>query len=333
MVATALLAAAVTITTVPALLLVLRRFAVLDVPTERSSHERPVPRGGGVAVALGAATGLAVFSGDAGDARTGVLLTAAAFGLVGLAEDVVGVPPLRRFLLQVGAAVAALPWLLAPLDPTSWDVVFGLVAVVWIVAYVNAFNFMDGINGISVAQAIVAGVVWYLVGREEGAAALAAGGIVIAGAAAGFAPFNFPSAKLFLGDVGSYVVGGWLAALVVIGLRSGIPPEAVVAPLALYLADTGSTLLRRVRRGDPWHLPHREHAYQRLVRQGWSHRRTTLLVAAAVSVCSALGAVSLAGGVVARAAADVALAAVLVAYLVLPGRLERSRTLVSPVSS
>jgi len=93
---------------------------------------------------------------------------------------------------------------------------------------------------------------------------LQAAAFALVAGAIGFAPFNFPTARVFLGDVGSYFAGAWLAVLVVLGLRGSIPPEAIVAPVALYVADTGLTLARRVQRHEPWHEPHRQHAYQRL---------------------------------------------------------------------
>jgi UDP-N-acetylmuramyl pentapeptide phosphotransferase/UDP-N-acetylglucosamine-1-phosphate transferase len=145
------------------------------------------------------------------------------------------------------------------------------------------------------------------------------GGLALAGASLGFLPYNFPQARLFLGDSGSYFIGGWQAALVIAGLRAGLPPEAVGAPLAIYLADTGTTLLKRIRAGDVWHQPHREHAYQRLIRQGWSHVRTTALVGLAVTICCVLGRMTI-GSLSARAAADVLLAATVLAYLALPSR-------------
>ena len=104
--------------------------------------------------------------------------------------------------------------------------------VLWLVAYTNGFNFMDGIDGISVAQATVAGIVWYVLGRSEHVSSLAVGGAIVAGAVIGFAPFNLLRARMFLGDVGSYFLGAWLAALAVLGLRAGIAPEAVLAPLS-----------------------------------------------------------------------------------------------------
>jgi UDP-N-acetylmuramyl pentapeptide phosphotransferase/UDP-N-acetylglucosamine-1-phosphate transferase len=249
----------------------------------------------------------------------GIALAGGAFGILGLVDDLVGIRALRRLAVQVLAAGVAGFFLLS--DLTGPPLRQGLVAaavVFWLVAFVNAYNFMDGIDGISVAQALGAGVTWFAVGSGTHSSALTAGGAIIAGATLGFAPYNLPRARMFLGDVGSYFIGSWLAAIAVLGLRSGVPAEAVLAPLALYIADTGVTLAGRVRRGERWYLPHRWHAYQRLSDAGWSHLQVTALVAGCIGACGALGAVSLGHSSGARAAADLAIAGVIAAYLLIP---------------
>lgn len=318
----------------PLILTLLRRMQVVDTPTERSSHDRPTPRGGGLAPALGALTAVLAVSAFHGPSRTGLLVAAVGFGALGLVDDLHGVPPLPRLATQAALAGLSLVWLLDGLTgPAAWKLLFGMGCLVWLVAYVNAFNFMDGINGISAAQAVVAGTVWLVIGRTEDVPTLAAGGAVIAAAALAFVPFNFPRAQVFLGDVGSYFIGGWLAALVIVGLRAGIPPEAVLAPVALYLADTAVTIIRRLRGAETWYLPHRSHAYQRLTQLGWSHTRTTGLVALAMATCSGLGAVALLGSFTARLIADLALAGVLVAYLASPTLLGRRQATPSPTNA
>jgi len=316
----ALLTLALTLALSPLLLRALRRLQLLDHPSRRSSHTVATPRGGGLAPACAATAMLSGVPVLDPAQRAGLAVVVVGFGAVGLLEDLRGVPPLPRLVLQLLAAALALPFLLADLTgPPGWQVAFALAVAVWLVAYANAFNFMDGINGISGVEAVVAGLAWFAVGHAQGADALAAGGLLIAAAAAGFLPFNFPRPRCFLGDVGSYFFGSWSAALVVVGLRSGVPAEAAVAPVLLYLADTGTTLLRRVRRGEAWYLPHRDHVYQRLVRLGWSHARTTATVGGLTAGCALLGGLGAAadnpGG---HAAAGIGLALATAAYLALP---------------
>lgn len=309
---------AVTLVACPLVLRTIRH-RIVDEPNHRSSHDRATPRGGGIAVVVGALAAVALTP-SLGTWRTPLILTAGGFGLLGLLDDVRTLPALARLAGQALVAVAALPLLVRNLTgPVPWKILFIGGVVLWLVSYVNAFNFMDGINGISAAQALVAGTAWWAIGRAEQVAALAGGGLVIAACAAAFAPFNFPRARMFLGDVGSYFVGGWLAVLVVVGLRSGLPVEAVVAPVGVALVDTLTTIVRRVCRGATWHQAHREHVYQRLVGAGWSHTVTTAFVALAVAACSAAGAATIAlRDSPARLAADAVIAAILVAYLYSP---------------
>ncbi len=137
---------------------------------------------------------------------------------------------------------------------------------------------------------------------------------------------------MFLGDVGSYFIGAWLAGVAVLGLREGVPPEAVLAPLVRYLADTGITLARRILRGERWYLPHREHAYQRLGAAGWSHMRVSLFVGVCLGACGALGMVSLGDSLLLRVVADLGIALILIAYVLSPRWLSarRRRALPAP---
>lgn len=322
----ALIAFALGLVLAPFVIVALTRRGVLDFPNERSSHERPIPRGGGIAPAAAAGVALVVASERLGTVWSAVVVAIAVFGLIGLLEDVKGVPALPRLGLQAAAAAVVVPIAVdAPSGSLLWRASVIALALLFVVAYVNAFNFMDGINGISVAQVVVAGAAWYVAGHAGGVPAFAVAGGVLAAAALAFAPFNFPSARVFLGDVGSYAFGGALAVMCLIGLRAGLPPEAVVAPVSLYLADTGATLARRVVRGETWYRPHRDHAYQKLVRLGWSHTRTTIFATALMVAVSALGTVSLLDvATPIRAAAGAAIAALLTAYLSAPAVIRRT---------
>ena len=315
----AVVAAGLCLVLTPVVLVVLRRVGVLDHPNERSSHDEPVIRGGGIAFALASLVAVALSTnGKLSAAGVGVIVAAAALGTVGLVEDLWGIPALPRFLLQLVAAGVSLLWLLSDLRGAAlWRLAFAIGCLAALAVYANAFNFMDGINGISAVQSIIAGATWAMLGHLEGVDALFWGGGILAGAAAGFLPYNFPNARLFPGDVGSYFIGGWQAALVIVGLRAGLPPEAVAAPVAIYLADTGTTLVRRIAAGDVWHAPHREHAYQRLIREGWSHVRTTSVVGVFEVACASLGLLAL-GRLWVRVWADFVGVIVVVLYLRLP---------------
>ena len=318
-----LFAFAVSLILAPAVLFLVRRLRVLDVPSARSSHVVATPRGGGIACAVGATLGVLV-AGGMPTGATGLLIAAGLFGLIGLADDLRTTSPFIRLALQVGASLAALPWLLSELaGPAAWRAAFAVGVVVWLVGYVNVFNFMDGINGISACQATVAGLAWCAIGGIEEEPLLRVAGAVVAAGALAFAPFNMPSARMFLGDVGSYFLGGWLAVLMVIALRAGVPVEAAAGPVAVYLVDAGTTLVRRIKRGDRWYEAHREHVYQRLTGMGWSHTRTTAVVSIATALCCVLGAASLQDAMALRVGADAVAVGVLSLYVLAPSLLER----------
>jgi UDP-N-acetylmuramyl pentapeptide phosphotransferase/UDP-N-acetylglucosamine-1-phosphate transferase len=283
-----------------------------------------VPRGSGVALAVGALVALSFADDLNGWPGSALAVGAGGLAILGLVEDVRGVAPAPRFIAQTILAATTLPFVLDDATGSmAWRILFAAGIVVWIVGFVNAFNFMDGINGISAAQTVVAGGAYVLLGALRNVPALTAGGAIAMGVAIAFLPFNLPRARVFLGDTGSYFLGAWLSLLVVLGLRAHVPPEALVAPLAIYLADTSATLIRRVRRGEPWWEPHRTHAYQRLVVSGWTHPATTAFVAFSAALCAALGAFVTADSIAVRSAADVAVVLVSAGYLAVPRLVER----------
>jgi len=300
----------------PVVLRALTAASILDVPSSRSSHRRPTPRGGGIAVVAAAATGLLVLP-----TTRALALPLVTFAAIGLAEDLRGEPVRARLLLQVVAGAGTVALLLPA--GAAVPVAASLVAAVAVVGYVNAFNFMDGVDGISALSAIVAGGAYAAAGIWLDLPALAAGGALAAVAAATFLPWNLVHARVFLGDVGSYGLGGLIAALAVYGALRGVPVELVLAPLALYLADTGATLARRMHRREDWLRPHRTHVYQRLTDRGLSHAQVAAATAAASLALCALAALAVAGTPIGRLALDGAALAVLTGYLTSPSWVDR----------
>lgn len=290
----------------------LRRGPFLDVPNERSSHAVPVPRGGGLAVmaAVILASMAAALAG--GEVLWVPLVLALALAGVGLADDRTSLPGAVRLVLQLLAGVAVAVWASSVVSPSPGAGVFALVAVVAVAGYVNAFNFMDGINGISALTAAVAGVWWCWLGVENELDGLVTLGAVIAGSMLGFAPWNAPRARVFLGDVGSYGVGFLVVTGGVWAWANGVSAVLCLAPLLVYVADTGWVLIKRAAGRRPLMRAHREHVYQQLVDRGWSHTASASVCAgASVVVCCALALAPL-------TVAVPAVAAVLLAYLVLP---------------
>lgn len=310
-----LVAAVVTVALLPLLIRELRRRAVMDAPEQRSSHEIPTPRGGGLAPAIGAAAGLLVAVGTSESTLLTVVAVAAAFGALGFVDDVSSLSAGRRLIVQIAVAAVSVFPLVSDVADGLTLVLLVAVGWLWLVAFVNAFNFMDGINGISATQVVVAGTAWGLVGFWKDETVLTSGGLIVAAAAVAFLPFNFPQARVFLGDVGSYFFGGWLAALALVALGRQATLEMALAPVLLYVCDTGVTLVTRFMRGGRWSEAHREHVYQRLVIGGWSHSRTTAYVGAVIAVSSLLGTLTMLGNLAARITADAALILLMLGYL------------------
>ncbi len=299
----------------------LRRATIIDVPGHRSSHTVPTPRGGGIPVAAG----LLVAAGMIGGANAAVFgFAVAAFGLLGFAEDLRGLTAGRRLILQAaGGAMVAVVLVSGLAGSTVTVVLLAALCMAWITGFVNAFNFMDGVNGISGAHALIAGVVYAGLGWWQDDGFMVPAGAAVAASALAFLPWNACRARVFLGDAGSYTLGAALATLAAYAVLTGIPAEAALGPLALYIADTACTLQRRIRAGERWLEPHRTHIYQKWCDAGWSHQRVTATAAATTVLLSLLGAASLTGDPALRAVADLAGTGVVVAYLRSPALLAR----------
>ena len=263
-----------------------RRYAllhqILDHPGPRASHTHPTPRGGGLGLVAAMLLVQSVELRARLDAPlllafTGVFLTV----VVGWLDDRRSVGVRTRLAAHILAGVLLLPLALWPTAIPAWlGVSAGIWWVFWAVSAINVVNFVDGIDGLIGSQALIFGVHLSLSGQPGGLAATI--GLCLAGASVGFLLWNWPPARIFLGDVGSgtlglvFVVGGLLL------MREGTV-SIVTAFLPLYpiFLDASVTLLRRLRRGEPVAEAHRSHLYQRLANGSWGHARVTLLYAAA----------------------------------------------------
>jgi UDP-N-acetylmuramyl pentapeptide phosphotransferase/UDP-N-acetylglucosamine-1-phosphate transferase len=246
-------------------------------PNGRSSHREPTPQGGGIAVVAAIAlvlAGIVVLAPQMfGDPLRVAIVFGAVIGLavVGTTDDVRPMEALPRLALQ---AVAALVVLVAlPLDlqifpflPWWLERALMLVGVLW---FVNLVNFMDGLDWITVAEVVPVTAALVAIGAMGG---LPSDGMIVAlallGAIVGFAPFNRPVAKLFLGDVGSLPIGLLIAWLLVLLAGNGFIVAAILLPL-YYIADATITLLRRTIAGESIMQAHRSHFYQRATDGGF----------------------------------------------------------------
>lgn len=268
----------------------LRHLGVVDRPNARSSHVRPTVRGGGIAIMAAIVVGAFLVRRPAADGMVIPVAGIAVFlAVLSFWDDLKTLPATVRFGGHAAAALAALACLgwpqlkieISPLhsmEPWTWCSV--ALMFLWLTGYTNAFNFMDGINGIAAGQGSItaAGAVLitgWVTGSWDDPVVLS--GAVIVGACAGFLPHNFPKARMFMGDVSSAPLGFLLAFLVLWTAKEH--GWWLLLPLALlhanFILDTAITLIRRVSRGEKWYDAHREHFYQRLIRSGKSHAFVT----------------------------------------------------------
>ena len=262
---------------------------LLDIPNDRSSHDVPTPRGAGVVIVAVVSLAVAATSSIApfGGATTAVAaLTVAA---VSAWDDVRSLPTWVRLVVHVGCAVVALGGIGLSAGPlaTPYATVLG---VLWIVGLTNAYNFMDGVDGIAGAQAVITGAASAMAAGSIGLLQESAAGTALAGAAAGFLVYNWPPARVFMGDVGSAFLGFVFAGLALQMGKTSVPHAVVVmASLWPFMFDTSLTLVRRAARGENIMASHRSHLYQRLVISGWSHQRVSVLYATLAAAGAAVG--------------------------------------------
>lgn len=271
-----------------------RRYALarslLDLPNARSSHTAPTPRGGGVAIVLATLAALPVLA-AAGSLPWAALWALAGAGgfvaLVGFLDDHGHIAARWRLLAHFAAAAWALAWLggVPPLSLFGSEFDLGwlgaALAAVYLVWLLNLYNFMDGIDGIASVEAIAVGVGGALLYALTGHPGLAMAPLVLAAAAGGFLLWNFPPARIFMGDAGSGFLG---IVLGVLSLQAAWQaPQLLwswVILLGVFVVDATLTLLRRLLRGEKVYEAHRSHAYQHASRRYGRHLPVTLAVAA-----------------------------------------------------
>ena len=300
-----------------ALVPLLVKFAVgrdlLDVPNLRSSHEVPTPRLGGVAIALGTLAGVALFSpGDDLSVAWPLLTAAALVWAVGLADDLGNLHFSTKAVAQAVVALGLLLLYPPPVlsaAPGALRIVVFAVALFWIVAVVNAFNFMDGIDGFAGGVALVNMLFLAPLVGDAGAFLPA-----LAGATAGFLVWNVNPASMFLGDSGAYGLGFALAAAALYApVGEGWTPLRFVACVLVFtpfLFDTAYTIWRRLLKGagKSVFLAHREHIYQRITPTTAMHRRTSNLYYGASVLAGFAALLTAEGGVLSPVGIALALA-------------------------
>lgn len=289
-----------------------RRIVLADAPNERSSHQAPTSRAGGIAIISAWSIGLVcllmmgiISSIDVGKVLMVFLLAACAAGF-GIADDRAGLGPAAKFVGQFFPAIICVA-AVGVFDhlpvPGFGEVAIGALAypltLLWIVGMMNVYNFMDGVNGLAGSCGALALIVIALVGVAVGNVLVASGALLLAGALAGFLPANLWRGNIFMGDGGSQPIGFLIATFGI--LLAATPPEALAVgqrPVSMllvpvimlpFIVDVGFTLIARAIRQQNVLQAHREHVYQLLLRQGLSHGEVTAIYLGMVSITASTG--------------------------------------------
>jgi UDP-N-acetylmuramyl pentapeptide phosphotransferase/UDP-N-acetylglucosamine-1-phosphate transferase len=283
--------------------LVRSRGLPLDHPNERSLHVVPVPRSGGIAIVAGLVPAALWL-----DAPPALWIPVCALAIASYFDDRHALPATVRLGMHLLAAGVFL-WLAQSTSSAAMLIAL-LLAIGW---FTNLFNFMDGSDGLAGGMAVIGFGAYGLAAWLDGNAQLGLLAWSVAAAAAGFLIFNFPPAKIFMGDVGSIPLGFLAGAFGVAGWQRGLWPLwfplVVFAP---FVVDTSTTLARRALRGERVWQAHRQHYYQRLILSGWSHRNVALCEYALMLGCGAVAILCLRASPAARSIAIGGLAALFV---------------------
>lgn len=308
------------------------RYRLVDLPNQRSAHALPTARGGGIAIVITMAVAALAVAFRWPNLAPGIVLGALApslvIGFVGVIDDVQPLRAMLRLFIQIGVAVIV-TGVLGPIRAVGIPEVGSLdlgwaawpVTLLWIVGLTNAFNFMDGIDGMAALGGVVVGLAIAAIGYAVWVPMPMLLGAFIAASAGGFLVFNWQPARVFMGDVGSAFLGTLLAAMPLLFPTS--TRSMVLLPIAMalwpYIYDPFVSVIRRAWNGHNPLEPHREFLFHRLVRSGVSHAWVTAIYGLLSAIGGGLGLALVAGIVPVGARPAVPLAVVIMAVLLTAG--------------
>lgn len=297
----------------------LLRLNVIDIPSARSSHSVPTIRGAGLATLSGFIAGFFVLlmwgrTSDIGIVGIVLCSSVAAAG-VGWVEDYRGISIKRRVAWQLFIGLSGTGVVAAVSGAPLWILPIGGIVVA---GFINVANFMDGIDGISGFNGVVFGGMYAMVGLLSAQWWMFAAALVLAVVYLAFLPWNLGKESIFLGDSGSYLLGGAVSVIAIGALCAGVSAIMIVGPIAIYLADASFTLLSRILGGKRWYESHRNHVYHQLEDLGIPHVRVAAVVAGANCLTGGLSVLAANVGFWSALLYIVIAAAVVVAYLASP---------------
>ena len=287
---------------VDVMIILAARFRLVDLPNKRSAHALPTARGGGAAIVVAATIASLVVAyrwpGFATRIGFGLIMPSLVIAVVGIIDDIRPLRPLLRLGIQIGVAIC----MTAVLGPVSAIALPGLLelnlgslawplTIVWIVGMINAYNFMDGADGMAGLGAVVAGLMIAAIAYRSDALAAMLIAAFAAAATGGFLVFNWQPARVFMGDVGSGFLGAIFAGIPLLVRDAALPTVFLPMAMALwpYIYDPFLSVLRRLWNRENPLEPHREFLFHRLVRSGVSHGRVSLIYGAMSLVGGLLG--------------------------------------------
>ncbi len=268
-------------------LVIIKRVRIMDIPNERSSHNRPIPKSGGIVIVLTFVIGVITIYlfGDATLIKTkyffGFLLSSLFIAMISLYDDISGRPFHFKLIGQIAAILLVLNFGIVlreisipnigrlHLGSIGWVLTF-----LWMLGFTNAYNFMDGLNGMAAGSAAIAAFFFCLISFQQGSTFVYIICYALISGTLGFLVFNFPKSKLFMGDVGSAFLGFVFANLAVIAaLYDHSHTSFFVLPLLFFnfIFDTSFTFIRRLLRRENVFAAHRSHLYQLFNQLGPGH--------------------------------------------------------------
>lgn len=269
------------------------RVGAVSVPNERSMHKTPMPIAGGIAIVLGFAVAIIILSplmpGFDIKNFAGLIFGSILITLVGLLDDIYDLSARLRLFFQIlaalivvlsGTTIDILSWPWAPGGVLMLGAMSKILTVLWIIGLTNAFNFIDGLDGLATGVSSIASLCLMFVSILYGEPIIVLLTATLAGACMGFLPYNFNPAKIFMGDTGSTFLGFTLAVISVKGLLKGYAAltTIIIAVLILGLPifDTSFAILRRLIKRQPVYKADRGHLHHRLVDKGYSQKKAVL---------------------------------------------------------
>jgi len=273
------------------------KFSAIDNPNGRSLHENPTPRTGGVAMLLSVIIASLVFLYNKNlDISLSIIFAGAMVAFVSLVDDFRHVKSIVRFVVHIASAVIIVragfvieyintPWG----DISSWPILASVLTVIFIVWMTNLYNFMDGMDGFAAGMSIFGFATFAVIGNLESHYEFSIICSVLAAAASGFLVWNFPPAKIFMGDLGSASYGYIASVLAIYAhVNNFIPIQISIILFSPFIFDATATLIRRIYNREKFWQAHNSHFYQQLVLSGLGHKKVLMYEYVLMIACSIL---------------------------------------------